>query len=119
VNVWSKVGVMIRESLAANSTHAMMIISSTSGAAFQRRVTTGGNSTGTTVTGPAAPYWVRLVRTGNSFSGSVSTDGANWTLVGSVTINMSSNALIGLAITSHSPGVLCTGTIDSVTKTGN
>src|SRR5215831_13547745 len=62
---WAKAGVMIRETLAANSRHAFMALTSGNGVAFQRRLATGGNSTGTTVAGPAAPYWVKLTRSGN------------------------------------------------------
>jgi hypothetical protein len=36
--------VMIRESLNANSRHAMMVVSATSGAAFQYRTNTGGTT---------------------------------------------------------------------------
>ncbi len=115
-NVWAKVGVMIRESLAANSTFADMLLTPASGVAFQRRTATGASATGTTVTGPAPPYWVRLVRAGNIFTGFVSSDGATWSQIGSVTVSMATNVYIGLAVTGHSPGVLCTATFDNVTK---
>jgi glucose/arabinose dehydrogenase/regulation of enolase protein 1 (concanavalin A-like superfamily) len=116
-NVWAKVGVMIRESLAANSTFADMLLTPGSGGAFQRRATTGGSGTTTNVTGPAPPYWVQLVRTGTSFTGFVSADGATWSLIGSATVSMATNVYVGLAVTSHSPGVLCTATFDNVTFT--
>ncbi len=41
---WAKAGVMIRESLAAGSTHAMLVVSPASGLAFHRRPTTGAAS---------------------------------------------------------------------------
>ena len=62
---WSKAGVMIRESLTAQSTHAMMVGSAGAGFAFQRRVQTGGSSDNTAGPANAPPGWVRLVRKGD------------------------------------------------------
>jgi hypothetical protein len=53
VDRWSKTGVMIRESLAADSRHAMMIASVSKGYAFQRRLETGGLSVHTQGPGTA------------------------------------------------------------------
>ena len=49
------------------------------GIVFQGRPTTGGSST-TFNYGPlvAAPYWVRLVRAGSTFTASISPDGTTW-----------------------------------------
>jgi hypothetical protein len=43
-NVWNKEGVMIRESLADNSKHVFMALTSSNGAAFQYRTTTGAQA---------------------------------------------------------------------------
>ena len=111
---WAKVGVMIRASLAANSAHAFMAISAGSGAAFQRRLTTGGSSASSAGPNVKAPYWVKLVRSGKTFSGYVSTDGVTWTLVGSDTITMATTVYLGLAVTSHSYATPCAATLDGV-----
>jgi regulation of enolase protein 1 (concanavalin A-like superfamily) len=113
-NVWGKAGVMIRETLSANSTHAMVVISSSNGIAFQNRASTGGSSS--TKAGPmvSVPYWVRLVRAGDVFTGYASPDGVNWTQVGSVTIPMASSVYIGLPVTSHADGALSVGFFDNV-----
>jgi hypothetical protein len=98
---WAKAGVMIRETLNANSRHASMLLTVGNGALFERRTCTGCSPTSTSVTGVQTPYWVEVVRQGNTFNGYVSPDGVNWTLVGSVTITMNEDAYIGLAVTSH------------------
>ena len=116
-NSWAKVGVMIRESLNANSTHAAMVVTSANGVSFQRRASTGGLSASTTVGAITAPHWVRVVRSGNTFTAYRSTDGAAWTAVSSETIAMATSVSIGIAVTSHNDGVLCTSTIDNVTVT--
>src|SRR4030095_13770216 len=41
-NVWSKVGMMVRESLAANSRHGTMYLGAGKGASFQYRQNNGG-----------------------------------------------------------------------------
>ena len=116
---WAKGGVMIRESLAAGSKHASVFITASSGAAFQTRALTGGNSSTVAAPGLLPPYWLKVVRTGNTFSGYASPDGnANtYTLIGSQTVTMGSSVYIGLGVTSHHDGVLCTSTFDNVTAT--
>jgi hypothetical protein len=113
-NAWAKAGVMIRETLDGDSKHAMMVVTPGNGTAFQRRTNTGGSSDHTEGSSVTAPYWVKLIRSGNTFTGYESADGSTWTLVGSVSITMATDVYIGLAVTSHSDGDLCTAEIDSV-----
>ena len=115
VDVWTKSGVMMRNTLSANSAHAMMVVSPGKGLAFQRRLTAGGTSTNTSGGAGTAPYWVRLVRSGNTFTAYKSTDGSSWTLVGSDTIAMGSTIYVGIPVTSHKDGTLATATVDNVT----
>jgi len=65
-----------------------------------------------------APYWVRLVRAGSTFTAFASSDGVICSTVGSDTIAMASGAYAGLAVTSHSDGVICTSTFTNVSVTG-
>jgi len=113
-NSYAKAGVMIRETLVAGSKHALIDLTPTSGAEFLRRADTGGSTVATKRYGVAAPYWVRLVRSGSTFSGYVSSNGTTWTLVGSSTIAMNSTVYVGLIVSSHNNSVLCTTTIDNV-----
>jgi hypothetical protein len=105
---WAKGGVMIRASLAANSQNAMALISSSNGAAFQRRTVSGGSTSSTVVSTIAAPRWVRVVRSSNTFTGYYSSNGTT-------IIPMGSTVYLGLAVTSHVSGTLGTGTLDGVT----
>jgi len=57
---------------------------------------------------------VKLVRSGTSFSGHTSSNGANWVLVGTDTIPMAASAYIRLAVTSHNNSVVATATLDNV-----
>jgi glucose/arabinose dehydrogenase len=115
---WAKAGVMIRETLTSGSRHASMFLTAGNGLAFQRRANTGGISDHNSGGSGVAPYWVRLVRSGNLFSAYRSTDGTNWVQVGpSVSISMTANVYVGLAVTSHNNSASCTSAFDNVSVT--
>jgi DNA-binding beta-propeller fold protein YncE len=100
-NPWAKAGVMVRESLAPNSRHASVFATPANGVSFQRRTATGGASASTTLPGIQTPVWIRAVRSGSLLSGYYSTNGAAWTLVGTVDLPMGSSVWAMLAVTSH------------------
>jgi fibronectin type 3 domain-containing protein len=116
-NAAAKVGVMIRETLNANSTHASAILFPASGGgALLWRTTTGGTASSTTVSGIAAPYWLKVTRSGSTFTAYSSSNGTTWTQMGAAqTITMASSVYIGLIDCSHTSGVWSSGTITNVT----
>ena len=116
-DAWAKAGVMIRETLTPGSKHAFMCLTPGNGAAFQSRSATGGSSLNVNTIGIVAPYWVKVTRAGNVFTGYTSANGTTWTQIGQQTIPMTVNVYIGLAVTSHNDGVLCTATFQNVTAT--
>jgi len=122
-NSWAKAGVMIRETLDPGSTHAMVVVTPGNGVSFQRRPVTDGSSEATTLPGIQAPYWVRLMRQGNTLSAEHSPDGTTWTNfapeVSSVTIPMSASVYIGLAVTSHNPDAVTEAEFCPVSTAGN
>jgi phosphatidylserine/phosphatidylglycerophosphate/cardiolipin synthase-like enzyme/regulation of enolase protein 1 (concanavalin A-like superfamily) len=117
-DVWTKTGVMIRASLAANAAHAALFASGGKGMAFQRRPSTGGASAHTPAGAATAPQWVKLTRAGNTITASLSSDGTSWQSVGSDTIAVGSVVYIGLALTSHNDSAVAKSTIDSVVVSG-
>jgi len=118
-DVWAKAGVMIRESLDAASPHAMTILAAANGVAFQRRITTGGASIHMDAGSGAGGVWLRIVRSGNTITGYRSADGVNWSQIGSPeTIAMANDVYIGLAVTAHNDGTLCTAEFDNVQISG-
>jgi len=114
VDVWTKAGIMIRESLSHGSRHAYMLVSPGKGLAFQRRRTVDGLSTNTSGGAGSAAAWVKLVRTADVFTAYRSNDGSTWTTVGNDTIPMNATVLFGLAVTSHTDGTLARATFDNV-----
>lgn len=117
VHAWTKAGVMIRETLAADAPHGFMLVSPGKGLAFQRRLAAGGLSTNTSGGSGTAPAWVKLERRGNVLTAYRSADGVAWTLIGSDTFSMATEVYVGLALTSHDNSKLATATFDQVTIT--
>jgi hypothetical protein len=121
VNVWSKAGVMIRENLNANAANVFIAVTPGNGVTWQNRFNTAngaGSTSNISASGLNAPYWVKLVRSGNIFTGYRSADGTNWMQQGTVTNCMLSPVYVGLALTSHNNSSLCTATFDNVTAPG-
>ncbi|MFC1794924.1 hypothetical protein ACFL3Q_15220 [Planctomycetota bacterium] len=67
------------------------------------------------------PYWIRVERKGNTFSGYVSPNGNpnSWTLINSEEITMDQEAYIGLNIWIHSPYIEFTAELDNVMLEGS
>jgi regulation of enolase protein 1 (concanavalin A-like superfamily) len=117
IDVWSKAGVMVRESLSAGSKHAYALVSAARGVAFQRRRATGGSSTHTAGPSANAPYWLRIERVGSTLRAYSAADGATWRLIGSETISMPQMVLVGIAVTAHSTSRLTTASVSDVRVT--
>ena len=111
----AKAGVMIRAGTAAHVAHASTSISPVQGLRFERRLNTAYGTTVTPSGAPPQPYWVRLVRSGSTFSSYKSPNGTSWTLVGTAAIPlMPQNTLLGLAVTSNNNAALATAVFDNV-----
>jgi alpha-L-fucosidase len=112
---WAKVGVMIRETLDTSSQYVINFMTPANGTALQQRSGTGSSASGVTGnTGLAAPYWVRLVRTNDTFTSFISPDGTNWTQSGATTVAMNTCVYAGLAVCSANDGTLCQAQFDNV-----
>lgn len=111
---WALAGVMIRETLNANSREAIAAVTPSNGASFTWRAKTGNSSSYADGNTASAPYWVRLNRTGNFFTAYKSTNGTTWTQYAKKSISMGSSAYVGLAVTSHNNSTLATDTFDNV-----
>jgi regulation of enolase protein 1 (concanavalin A-like superfamily) len=99
---WAKAGVMIRETLDANAKNAFLCLTPSShGALAQSRQSAGEITNQTQGPFANAPYWVRLVRTGNDFHRYFSADGVNWIDHGYYVIPMATTVYFGFAVTSH------------------
>jgi hypothetical protein len=118
INPYAKAGIMFRDSATGGSPNAFMAITAAQGSTFQYRSTAGGNTPAPVFQTGAAPYWVRVTRTGTSnnvYTGYRSSNGTTWTQVGSVTMStIGQTALVGMAVTSHDASRSVTATFSNV-----
>ncbi|MEI6674811.1 MAG: discoidin domain-containing protein [Verrucomicrobiota bacterium] len=111
----SRVGVMIRDSLAANAMQVFMGMTGSNSYVWARRTATGGNnSTNNSNTGTVPNTWVRLVRSGNTLTAYKSSNGTSWTSAGKTTVTMAANCYIGLAVASGSNTSLNTSRLSNI-----
>jgi regulation of enolase protein 1 (concanavalin A-like superfamily) len=125
-NVWSKAGIMIRDSLDANSVHVTTVLAASGTAELESRSEKGGTTATTDVTDFGNPCWLRITRTGDDFTAELSKDGLEWRSFvedanepSTVTVEMGNTVNIGLAVTSHEADVLAAATFYNPTTTGN
>ena len=112
---WAKAGVMIRDTLEADSSHAMVAVTPGNGVWFGRRETAGGISVSTKEAGITAPQWVKLERTiGGLVRAYYSADGSTWTQLDIASVMMDMPAYIGLALTSHNVDATCEAVFSNV-----
>jgi uncharacterized repeat protein (TIGR03806 family) len=114
---WAKAGVMFRENFSPGARHALMVVTAGGGSAFQRRETADKISGNTDGPATKIPYWVKLVRAGDTFTGYVSADGKIWQRTDSVTIPMGKTIYAGLALTAHNNSALNSSLFDNVSVT--
>lgn len=122
---YAKGGVMFRDSTAAGSAFAMVNAMPNGSIEFLYRASTGasaGYTSGVTrSTAPSAtnPVWLRLARSGSSFTASYALGAgtpATWTTIATqsgITFT-NTNYRAGLAVCSHAQGTLTTATFDNV-----
>lgn len=104
-------GLMIRATVDWNSSMAQIGVTS-AGVQFSYRNPAGGN-TSTAGSATTAPVYLRLAKSGSTVSGYESTDGMNWTLVGSTsTLSLPQRFHIGMFEASAINGTLNTAVFD-------
>jgi glucose/arabinose dehydrogenase/regulation of enolase protein 1 (concanavalin A-like superfamily) len=143
---WTKAGVMIKQSTTAGSSYVDALVTpdvspSTpningvgctpdgclsplppitpavgNGVRMQYNFT--GSKTATNLPGYNSPNkWLKLQRTGNTFTTWESTNGNTWTQIGSTSVTMTGPATIGLFVTSHNIGQYSSVAFDNVQVT--
>ena len=121
-DTWAKAGVMFRAGLAADAPFVALFQRPDRQVTFQWRTATGANAELTAGSGlfgnTTDLKWLRLQRSGDTFSAAYSSDGTAWTTIATTpTIVLPSSAELGLALTAHNGNVLGTATFSNVVLT--
>lgn len=111
-------GIMVRDDLTAGSRHVVAAMTPAHGVSFDYRSSAGGTTTYVDAGAGNLPMWLRITRSGNSFTAYRSANGTAWTSIGSVTIALAATAHIGLIVLSQVNSTLGTATFDNVFVTG-
>jgi hypothetical protein len=131
-HLYSKVGLMARESLTANSRHIYFMAfadnkprnKNNGGFEFQFREVAGGASKAIyPVIKPDTPaefpvaypdVWLRLQRRGHEFSAFASADGKNWKPYARYTLELPPTVFLGVALTAHNAKATATAVCSDV-----
>ena len=113
---WAKAGIIVRNDVTgANTSPGYVLLAETPGNGYildwdangdgQLDTQSGGTQTAT------YPSWLKLVRSGTTYTGYYSTDDVHWILVGTASVpTAAATQDVGVAMTSHSADV--TGEVD-------
>jgi hypothetical protein len=114
-NSTSRIGLMIRESLAPNSRHAFIGTDGSGSLRWVRRTRTGG-STSSSNAGIGMPpnLWLRLARTGDTITAYTSLSGSSWSRVSKITVPLGASSYMGLMV-SGGAYTLSSGVFQNVT----
>ncbi len=117
---WAKAGLMFRASDAPDAPYVDLVLTARHGLSLQWRSIPGGFSQHYTDESLTGPLWLKLTRTGNSFTALYSADGQSWTRLGqSLQLpQMPAAALAGLAVVSLDPAVVTIASFDNVKLAG-
>jgi hypothetical protein len=108
---WAKSGVMIKQSTTAGSPYALLAVTPEHGITFQHNFT--GDTGSAAYALPNA--WLKLTRSGDTITGYTSSDGVNWTQIGSTAVALGADAEVGLFVSSHNGSQVNTSVFDNVT----
>jgi hypothetical protein len=112
----AKAGVMLRATTVAGSPNYALLVSPGEGIKVQVRKTVNGDTQKLANPAGTTPAWLKITRSGNTYTAYTSTNGTAWTLIpgSTITINLGTSMLAGLAVTSHNSGILGKVTMNHV-----
>ncbi len=112
----AKAGPMFRATSAADAPNYAVLVSPGAGIKVQVRQVAGGTTTKLANPPGTTPAWLRITRSGNTFTAYTSSDGIAWVLIpgSSITLALPSTMLEGIAATSHNSQALSTVVFDAI-----
>jgi hypothetical protein len=126
-NAWAKAGIMVRNDITnANSSPGFLILAVAPGHGYVVQWDANGDGRLESNSAPAGeglgtasyPSWLKLVRSGTTFTGHYSTDGTTWITIATVSVpSAAATQDVGIFMTSHSSGTIGEADFDQFTLT--
>jgi regulation of enolase protein 1 (concanavalin A-like superfamily) len=114
---FAKAGLMIRDGIDPSAAHALLDVTPSGLLELLTRETAGAETRWIGGLSPSPfPIWLKLARSATTITASASHDGLTWQQMGTAFTNLPSDALIGVAVTSHQKGVVTTATFDNMSR---
>jgi hypothetical protein len=110
-------GLMIRATSSVGQRH-FSVFATPAGVVERHRASNGGSTTQTSGGTSTAPVWLKIERRSNTFTAFRSSTGTSWTSIRKVTLSISSGAMVGFAVASHSTTAKATAGFDNVSVNG-
>lgn len=115
----AKAGVMFRSTVGNTSAFVMISVKPGGQIELIRRSSTSASAATIASATPASlPIYLRLTRSGTTYTGFYSTDGTSWTTLGTTTATLFTNTLVGFATTSHNTREAAFAEFDQIAVTG-
>jgi hypothetical protein len=114
----SLAGVMIRESLNANSHHLSMLAIAGNGLVSRARTSSRAGTSEVRAGSYTAPVWLRVERRSSALATYRSTDGVNWSPVANVRLRFNQTVLVGMVVASHSTSTSASAAFSAVMLNG-
>ena len=117
---WAKSGLMLRASTDPGAPYFAIFTTGGNGTIIQYRSAEAGSTSQLTGVTSGAPLYVKVVRSGDTYTAYTSTDGTNWTMYPGSTVTipaLTGSILAGMADTSHSQFGTSTTVFDDFTLT--
>jgi hypothetical protein len=114
-NPFAKAGLMIRASTDPSAAHVILDVKPNGGIELMTRPSQGAATAFVAGTTRSFPVQLQLERSGSTVTAWV-VDGTQMTKLGELSVDLPSDALIGLAVTSHERGTLATGLFPSASR---
>jgi hypothetical protein len=112
----AKAGIMLRASTSPAAPNYTVFVTPGTGIKVQVRKVQGGNTTKIANPAGIVPQYLKVTRSGNTFTAYTSPDGVTWTLIpgSTFTVSLPTSLLAGLAVTSHNTSTTSTVTMNNV-----
>jgi len=115
-NSRARAGVMLRQSTDPGAPFYAVVVTPQSGIVVLDRTKRGGGSSTVASIAGIVPVYLKVQRTGTTYTAYTSSDGITWSLVpgSSVTLGSPGTWLAGMAVTSHTTSKVSTATFGAV-----